>query len=100
MSKGNQRCGNCRFYLHVADSRAKTGLCRINPPQFDAVTREPGNNSVRPDTNGDSWCGQWVADQPDTVDGALLALCTAALKGDMTAARAARDRMDELEGRQ
>lgn len=98
--KGNQRCENCRYYesdVNVAEDDDSEnpigpGHCRLNPPGNIAL----GAPSEYPDVFPANWCGQWVADEPDTFPDASLAMARAVLAGDGTAACMLADRLMEL----
>ena len=95
MSKGNQRCGNCRFYMETGGSRPSNidpGRCRRHPPQ----KLEIGETAIWPDVGPDHWCGEWQAEIPTGRDEALVAMARQVLAGDMTAARVLADRIMEL----
>jgi len=85
--KGDQCCGNCRFWR---SSGAQDGYCRARPP----VVLTRGQDS--PETRGNDWCGEWVAENPQTVDLGVLALARAVLAGDLAAGRALADKVIEM----
>ena len=95
--KGEQCCGNCRFFDAVRDTelvngeRVRGGVCRFNPPV--ALTEL---QSCRPTVHTKRWCGQWQAENPSTVDECTLALARQRLAGDLTAGRALVDRVAEM----
>lgn len=90
--KGNQCCGNCRFWRESPGLGGARGVCRLSPPRIVTATDQGGRFPLTDDT----WCGRWQADKPDTFDAAAQAVARAVLAGDLTAARALADRLGEL----
>lgn len=86
-----QSCGNCRFAYHD-DNRRR---CHRNPPQW-VTSGEYEIDWKYPAVRGDEWCGEWQPETPATVDEAAKTLALFVQLGDLTAARALVDRIQEL----
>lgn len=92
MSKGNQRCGNCRYFARYLESAP--GMCRIRSPAVMASDVAVDGYMTRfPLVEADCWCGEWQAEEPTTNDETLLQLAREVLRGDLAAALALVDRL-------
>ncbi len=107
--KGSQRCGNCRFFLIDVVRRmgqsfyndkkefvhSIRGECRRHPPM-----RFRDGSTEQPVVDDYEWCGDWIADKPDSLDFVVLGLAQSLVKGDATSGMAMLDRANELMGEQ
>lgn len=94
-----KRCGNCRhFQPHDAEPDYDTGQawhgdCVANPP----VPRpEPDAFAVFPWVTEYMRCGKWTPAAVTGIDDTAKQLAEFVLLGDMTAARALADRVNEI----
>lgn len=90
----NQRCGNCRFWRYYLPGNVPivgpipgwvVGECRRNPPTASSTSP----------VDADYWCGEYQPAKPQTVSEAAATLARLVLLGDLTAAHALVDKLQE-----
>lgn len=100
MSEPKRACETCRWWewdreVGPEESLVQLGYCRRFPPQ--ATWHQDGSSTVPAVQTMDfTWCGEWKPKRAPNIDDTAASLAESTLLGDMTAARALADKVQEL----